>query len=215
MSAESLSVPVKDATGAARGERSVAAESLDDRVRYRLLKEAVVMYQANQRSGTHQAKTRAEIQGSQQKPWRQKGTGRARSGSRKSPVWRGGGVAFGPRPRDYSYSINRKQRRLALRSALFSKLKDGEAIVLDGVDLSAPKTKTLASALSACGVDRGALIVTKEVDRNWVLSARNIPGVAVAPVSDLNAYDVLNARALVFTPEALEAVSSSSTAATE
>ena len=201
-----IAVEIKDAAGKKVGEKSVSTDCLDERVRYRLLKEAGVMYLANKRAGTHKTKTRGEVAGAGKKPWRQKGTGRARSGSRKSPVWRGGGTVFGPRPRDYSYSINRKQRRLALRSAVFGKLQAGEAFVLDGVELTAPKTKTLAAALKACGVERGCLIGTKDYDRNLVLSGRNLPGVQVAPISDWNALDVMNARAIVFLPDAFEAV---------
>ena len=162
------------------------------------------MYAANRRRGTHGTKTRAEVAGSTRKLWRQKGTGRARAGSKRNPVWRGGGVIFGPHPRDYSYSINRKQRRRALRSALFAQLQGGNVLVLEGLELDAPRTKTLAQALRALGIDGRCLIGTGDVDRNLTLSARNIPGVAVLPVSDFNAEAVLLARRVVLTPAAFD-----------
>lgn len=163
------------------------------------------MYRANKRVGTHSTKTRAEVAGSTKKPWKQKGTGRARAGSRKSPLWRGGGVIFGPRPRDYSYQIPRKQRRLALRSALSAKLRGGEAIVLEGLSLSSPRTRDVARALTAAGVRGSCLLLTALHDKNIVLSARNIPGVVVSPVGESNALDVLKARTIVLTRDALDA----------
>ena len=204
----SISVTVKNAAGKGLDERSIDTRHLDDRVRYRLIKEALVMNEANRRSGTHKTKTRGEIAGSGQKPWRQKGTGRARSGSRKSPLWRGGGVIFGPRPRDYSYSMNKKQRRLALRSALFSKFNDGEVLVLEGVELSEPSTKTLARALRSCAITGSCLIVTLAHEPTLVLSGRNIPRLQVAPLRELNAFDVLRAGTLVLLPDAFEALAS-------
>ncbi len=213
--AASISVTVKNAAGAGVGERSISTANLDDRVRYRLLKEAVVMHEANRRTGTHKTKSRGEIAGSGKKPWRQKGTGRARAGSRKSPLWRGGGVIFGPRPRDYSYSINKKQRRLALRSAMFSKFSDQEVLVLEGLELSEPKTKALAAALRACGVTGSCLIGTLGQEPSLVLSARNLPRVQVAPIKDWNAFDVLRAATLVLLPEAFEALAAGETAEPE
>ncbi len=202
----SISVAVKNTAGKGLDERSIDTRHLDDRVRYRLIKEALVMNEANRRSGTHKVKTRAEVAGSGQKPWRQKGTGRARSGSRKSPLWRGGGVIFGPRPRDYSYSMNKKQRRLALRSALFSKFNDGEVLVLEGVELAEPSTKTLAKSLQSCGITGSCLIVTLAHEPTLVLSSRNIPRLQVAPLKDLNAFDALRAGTVVLLPDAFEAL---------
>lgn len=201
-----LEVPLRGAGGEDRGTLPVPASALDERVRLPLLKEAAVMYAANRRVGTHETKTRARVAGSTRKPWKQKGTGRARAGSRKSPLWRGGGVVFGPHPRDYSYSINKKQRRLAAHSALFSKFADGKVVVLEGLKLDAPKTKPLAAALAALGVKGRCLIGTGALDKNLVLSARNIPGVFVSPVGELNALDVLNARTVVLTREAFDAL---------
>lgn len=199
-----VEVPVRGAGGEDRGYRKVEVSKIDGRVRFRLLKEAVVMYRANQRVGTHSTKTRAEVAGSNKKPWRQKGTGRARAGTRKSPLWRGGGVVFGPHPRDYSYAIHRKQRRLAVRSALLSKFLDGEVVIVEGLDVEEPKTKLVASALRALGVERSCLIGTKGVQRKLVLAARNIPGVQVAPVSDFNALDVLRAHTILLTSGGFE-----------
>ncbi len=202
--AEPVSVPVKDPSGNDVGNRELPTAAVDTRIRYRLLKDSAVMYLANQRRGTHKTKSRSEVAGATSKPWRQKGTGRARAGSRKSPVWRGGGVAFGPRPRDYSYSINRKQKQLAVRSALLGKVRDGQVLVLDGLELDRPSTKTLASALRACGVNGRCLIGLDTHDRTITLSARNIPGVKVAPVAEWNALDLLNARSVVLFPGAVD-----------
>jgi len=193
--------------GEDKGQLSIQAARLDSRVRRRLLKEAVLMYAANRRVGTHSTKTRGQVAGSNKKPWRQKGTGRARAGSRKSPIWRGGGVVFGPHPRDYSYTIDRKQRRLSVRSALLSKLRDGQVIILDGLELKSPKTKPVERALRAIGVKGSCLIGTPSHDKNLVLSARNIPGVLVSPVREFNALDVLKVKTVVLTREAFEVLS--------
>lgn len=203
-----IPVAVRNIRGEGLDEKSIDAGYLDDQVRYRLIKEALVMHEANRRAGTHKTKTRSEIAGSNQKPWRQKGTGRARAGTRKSPLWRGGGVIFGPRPRDYSYSMNKKQRRLALRSALLSKFNDGEVLVLEGLDLAEPSTGAVAKALKACEVTGSSLIVTLERDPRLVLSARNIPRVQVAILKDLNAFDVLRAETVILLPDAFEALAS-------
>src|SRR6185503_1894432 len=132
--AQQFTVPVRDAEGKEIEKLEVDGSKIDQRLRPRLLKEAAVMYLANRRVGTHETKTRAEVAGSTKKPWKQKGTGRARAGTRKSPLWRGGGIIFGPHMRDYSYAINRKQRRLAVRSALLSKLQAGEVVVIEGLN---------------------------------------------------------------------------------
>jgi len=157
-------IPRKASSGGSQGDVELDAAAIDSRVRPRLIKEALVMYAANRRVGTHSTKTRAEVAGSRRKMWRQKGTGRARAGHRTSPVWRGGGVAFGPRPRDYSYQINRKQRRLALRSAIFAKLESGEVMVVDDFRVEAPRTKTVAKLLEALGVEGRCLIGTAAID---------------------------------------------------
>jgi large subunit ribosomal protein L4 len=204
--AEKIQVPVKGVGGEDKGHVEVAREQFDTRVRYPLLKEAAVMYLANKRVGTHSTKTRGQLAGSNKKPWKQKGTGRARAGTRKSPLWRGGGTIFGPHPRDYSYAINRKQRRVALRSALFAKFRDGQVVVLEGLKVDSPKTKPVAAALKALGVRGACLIGTSAQDKNLYLSARNIPGVFVFALSELNALDVLNARTVVLTRDGFDAL---------
>ena len=205
-SQDTFQLRVKGAAGEDKGEVSLPAAAVDERVRYSLIKEAVVMYEANKRQGTHSTKTRAEIAGTTKKPWRQKGTGRARPGTKKSPIWKGGGVVFGPRPRDHSYSINRKQRQLATRSALFGKLRDSEVLVMDGLSLEKPSTKTLAAALAAAGVTGSCLIGSADYDNNLVLSARNLPGVLVSRLCDFNARDVVTARTVVLLKEAFDSV---------
>ncbi len=203
-STATIQVPVRGVGGEDKGQLVVPADQLDTRVRYPLLKEAAVMYMANRRVGSHETKTRGQVAGSNKKPWKQKGTGRARAGSRKSPLWRGGGTIFGPHARDYSYAINRKQRRLALRSAMYSKFRDGQVIVLEGLHADAPRTKPIAAALKAIGVSGSCLLGTGTHDKNLYLSARNIPGVLVSRVLDFNALDVLKARTVVLTRNAFD-----------
>ncbi len=172
-----------------------------------LLHEAVVNYLANQRQGTHAAKTRGMVRGGGRKPWRQKHTGRARHGSIRSPIWKGGGVVFGPRPRDYYYRMPRKQRRLALKTALSSKLRDGELTVVDEIGFDRPRTKDMVALLRGLGLDgRSVLVVTPEKDENVYLSARNIPGVDVVRAADLNTYALLVHDNVLMTREALKKV---------
>lgn len=152
----------------------------------------VVNYLANQRQGTQSTLTRTEVSGGGRKPWRQKGTGHARQGSIRAPQWVHGGVALGPKPRDYSYSLNKKEKRLAMKSALSSKVIDSDMIVVDAITLDAYKTKTVVEMLKALGADKKALIVTDSVDNKLVKSAANIPGVKTATVNTLCVYDILN-----------------------
>ena len=161
-------------------------------VRPDVMHEVVVNYLANQRQGTQSTKTRTEVRGGGIKPWRQKGTGRARQGSIRAPQWVGGGVALGPKPRDYRYTVNKKVRRLALKSALSSKVEDNELIVLDAFACEEIKTKQVASLLKNLNVNEKALIVLPENDKNIVLSARNIEGVDTTYVGAINTYEVLN-----------------------
>ncbi|MGN1092235.1 MAG: 50S ribosomal protein L4, partial [Monoglobaceae bacterium] len=154
--------------------------------------EVVVNYLANQRQGTQSTKTRTEVRGGGIKPWRQKGTGRARQGSIRAPQWVGGGVALGPKPRDYRYTLNKKVRRLALKSALTSKVQDNEVIVLESFEAPEIKTKQVANLLKNLGVSEKALIVLPENDKNIVASARNIKGVDTTYVGAINTYEVLN-----------------------
>ncbi|GMB10002.1 large subunit ribosomal protein L4 [Thermolongibacillus altinsuensis] len=171
-----------------------------------VLFEAVIMQRASLRQGTHKTKNRAEVSGGGRKPWRQKGTGRARQGSIRAPQWRGGGVVFGPVPRSYSYKLPKKVRRLAIKSALSSKVLENNIVVLDNLTIEAPKTKEMVKILNNLSVDRKALIVTADVNENVMLSARNIPGVTVVTANGINVLDVLNHDKLVITKAAVEKV---------
>ena len=168
-----------------------------------LVHQAVVMQLASQRQGTHSTKTRAEVRGGGRKPWRQKGTGRARVGSRRSPLWRGGGIIFGPKPRDYSFSMPRKQRRLALKCVLSDKVKSGDLIVLDELNFEAPKTKQFIKLLDDFKVEKKALFITLEMIENVTRSANNIQGVKTIAALNLNVYDILNHDKLFITKDAV------------
>lgn len=162
-----------------------------------VMHQAVVQYLANQRQGTQSALTRAEVRGGGRKPWRQKGTGRARQGSIRSPQWTGGGVVFAPKPRDYSFKLNKKVKRLALKSALSSKVNDGKLVVVDEMSVAA-KTKEMATALNNLNVAK-ALVVVEDDNKNAVIAARNIPTVKTASVNTINVYDILKYDSLVLT----------------
>ena len=163
----------------------------------------VVSYLANQRQGTQSALTRSEVSGGGRKPWRQKGTGRARQGSTRAPQWYHGGVVFAPKPRDYRFSVNKKVKRLAMKSAFSTKAAAEEIIVIDKIALDEIKTAKMAQMLSAVGSEKKALIVLPEVDEKVIKSARNIPGVKTAQVNELNVYDILNADKLIIAKDAL------------
>lgn len=171
-----------------------------------VLHEAVVMQRASLRFGTHKVKGRSEVRGGGRKPWKQKGTGRARQGSIRSPQWVGGGVVFGPTPRSYSYKLPKKVRRLAIKSALSSKVIDQDIIVLDALTLNAPKTKEFAAILNNLKVERKALVVATNYDDNVALSARNIPGVKFVAADGINVLDVLTHDKLIITKEAVQKV---------
>lgn len=158
-----------------------------------VMHEAVKNYLANQRQGTQSTLTRAEVRGGCRKPWRQKGTGRARQGSTRAPQWTHGGIALGPKPRDYSYHMNKKSRQLAIKSALSAKAANGDILVIDNLELNEVKTKNFVKFLSDVGVSGKALVVTPEVRKNVVLSARNIPGVRTTISSIISVYDILRA----------------------
>lgn len=189
--------------------QKVGEHALDDAVfgltpNPALLHQAVVTYLANQRVGTAATKTRAEVRGGGRKPWPQKHTGRARHGSIRSPLWRKGGVTFGPRPREFRLAMPKRARRLALRQALSSKVAEGALVLVDGWTMEAPKTRLVAEVLRRLGVDGNALIVTAGGDQNLVLSVRNLPRVTAMRAEDLNAYQVLAHRRLVMTVDAAE-----------
>lgn len=170
-----------------------------------VLHDAVVMQLAGRRRGTHDTKTRAEVQGGGRKPWRQKGTGRARHGTIRSPIWRGGGVVFGPHPRDYSYSLPKKVRRLALKSALSAKVQAGDLLVLEELSLEQPRTKDMVKILNNLKVE-DALVVTADKDATVEKSARNIPNIKPLKATGLNVYDILAYDKLVMTRDAVARV---------
>ena len=168
-----------------------------------LMHAMVVCYLANQRQGTQSTLTRTEVRGGGRKPWRQKGTGHARQGSIRAPQWTHGGVALGPKPRDYSYSLNKKEKRLAMKSALSSKVIDQDLIVVDAIKTEEYKTKTIVEMLGALGADKKALIVLSSNDSKVIKSAANIPGVKTANVNTLNVYDILNSDKFIVEKEAV------------
>ena len=166
---------------------------------------AVLQQLADKRQGTQKAKTRSEVSGGGRKPWRQKGTGHARQGSIRAPQWKGGGVVFAPKPRDYSIKVNKREKQIALFSVLTSKVNDEKLIVVDDITIDAPKTKTMVKILGNLKADK-ALIVTKDKNDNVVLSANNIPGVDTTISSTINVYDILGHDALVITKDAVKAI---------
>ena len=165
--------------------------------------QAVVNYLANQRQGTQSTLTRSEVRGGGRKPWRQKGTGHARQGSIRAPQWRKGGIALGPKPRDYSYSLNKKVKRLALKSVLSDKVKTADLIVVDNISVDGFKTKTMVNMLDALGVQKKALIVMPEKNEQVIKSAANIPGVKTALVNTINVYDIINADKFIVAKDAI------------
>jgi len=185
---------------------------LDDKVfggpiRNKLLRDAVTMYEANKRQGTACTKTRGEVAGGGRKPWVQKHTGRARAGSIRSPLWKGGGVSFGPRPRDYSYAIPKKARKLALYTALSAKVRDNELVVIDNLNFDIPKTKQMVGILKALNIDNSScLIVIPKANENVWKSARNIPSVKIMTSTELNAYEILRPKKVLLTKEALSSI---------
>lgn len=171
-----------------------------------VMNDMVKNYLANQRQGTQSALTRSEVSGGGRKPWRQKGTGRARQGSTRAPQWTHGGVVFAPKPRDYRYALNKKVRRLAMKSALSSKVQDGEMIVIDNIACENYRTKDIAAMLKAVGSEKKALIVLSSVDEKVIASARNIPGVKTAQVNTLNVYDILGADKFIVVQDAVQKI---------
>ena len=170
-----------------------------------VMHQAVVQYLANKRQGTQSALTRAEVRGGGRKPWRQKGTGRARQGSTRSPQWTGGGVVFAPKPRDYSFKLNKKVKRLALKSALTTKVNDGKFVVVDEINLPEMKTKEMVKVLKNLNVNK-SLVVLEDANEKAVVAARNIPTVKTASVSTINVYDILKYDSVVVTKAAVEKI---------
>jgi large subunit ribosomal protein L4 len=201
-------LPVYDRGGKEVGTYEIEPTDLVPRINKQLLHDAVVMYEANQRQGTFGSKTRAQVAGSTKKMYRQKGTGNARAGSRRSGIRRGGGHIFAKKPRDFSYRLPRKSLQLAMRMAVASKIRDDQVTVIDDFKLTAAKTRDMAAILKAvkCDGEKTVLVTTTAHDENVYKSARNIAGVTVSPVSDLNALTVLKPRRLLVTRQALDRI---------
>ncbi len=200
-------VSVYNMTGAQTGEIELNDDVFGVEVNEAVMHQAVVMQLANQRLGTASTKTRGLVRGGGRKPWRQKGTGRARSGSTRSPIWVGGGTVFGPLPRSYAFSMPRKARRLAIRSALSAKVKAGELLVMEDIAIAEPKTKTVVSMLDSLKVgDDKALIITASSDENVEKSSRNIPGVKSITSMGLNVYDILYHDKVLVTKDAVSKI---------
>jgi large subunit ribosomal protein L4 len=198
---------IKDIKNNASGSIALPDEHFGIKGREALLHAAVVNYLANRRQGTHATKTRGKVRGGGRKPYRQKGTGRSRAGSIRSPIWRGGGIVFGPQPRDYRMNMPKQARRRALYAALSAKIADGEVVVVDALKLDEPKTRRMIEVIENLEISEGSLLVVlSEMDANVALSVRNIPGVRVMLASDLNAYEVLVNRRLLCTRGAVEAL---------
>ena len=198
-----LKTNVYDMNGKQVGEVELSEAVFGIEPNESVVHDVVKNHLANCRQGTQSALTRAEVSGGGKKPWRQKGTGHARQGSTRAPQWTHGGVVFAPKPRDYSYTLNKKVRRLALKSVLSAKAQSENIILVDEIKMDEIKTKKFAGFLSAVNADCKALVVTAEVNENVVLSARNIPGVKTAFANIINVYDILNAKKLVLDKAAL------------
>jgi large subunit ribosomal protein L4 len=201
-----MKLTIKDNNGKSAGELEVKFPLIEDGRGTQAVHDVVVAYQAAQRMGTASTKTMGEVAGSGKKPWRQKGTGRARAGSFASPLWRGGGVVFGPKPRDYAKKVSRKTRQLALRKALSERLRAGDVLLVDDLKLSSAKTKDFVKFLEALELKGTALIVAHAPDENLTRASRNVSTVALVTSESLNTYDVLRPDKLVFTRGAFEQV---------
>ena len=202
-----MKLSVKNIQGKDQGELEVKFEMIEDGRGTQAVHDTVVAYQAAQRSGTACTKTVGEVAGTNKKPWRQKGTGRARAGSFRSPLWAGGGVVFGPKPRSFAKKVNARTRQLALRKALSERLKAGDVIIVDDIKLNSPKTKDFLTAIGGLELKGSTLVVTTGGDKNLTLALRNIAKVALTTSESLNTYDVLRPDKLLFTKGAFEKVS--------
>ena len=194
---------VYDMSGKQVGEIELSAAVFGVEPNAAVVHDVVKNHLANCRQGTQSALTRAEVSGGGRKPWRQKGTGRARQGSTRAPQWTHGGIVFAPKPRSYAYTLNKKVKRLALKSALSAKAAENNVVVIDSIKMDAPKTKDFAKFLAAVGADCKCLVVTAAVDQNVVKSGRNIPGCEVTFANLINVYDIVNAKKLVVDQAAL------------
>ena len=202
-----MKIAIKNIEGKNLGEQEVKFELIEDGKGTQAVHDTVTAYRAAQRSGTAKAKRVGEVQGSNKKPWKQKGTGRARAGSVRSPLWAGGGVVFGPLPRDFSKKVSKKTKQLSLRKALSERLKLGDIVIVDDLKLSSPKTKQFSALLDTLELISTTLIVSSDADnKNLTLAARNLPLVNLATSESLNTYDVLRPDKLLFTKSAFEKV---------
>lgn len=200
-----MKLAIKDIQGKTSGELEVKFEMIENGRGTQAVHDAVTAYRAAQRSGTACTKTAGEVQGSNKKPWKQKGTGRARAGSVRSPLWPGGGVVFGPKPRDFSKTISKKTKQLALRKALSERIKAGDVIVVDDLKLASPKTKEFIGVISALAL-KGTTLVVAQADKNLTLASRNVENVTMTTGDLLNTYDILRPDKLLFTRSAFEKV---------
>ncbi|HHT9145391.1 MAG: 50S ribosomal protein L4 [Candidatus Brocadiaceae bacterium] len=202
-----MEIPVYSKEGEKVDNLQLDDEKFGGPIHKKLLRDAVIMYEANKRQGTASTKTKGEVAGGGRKPWAQKHTGRARAGSIRSPLWKGGGVSHGPKPRDYSFSIPKKARRLALYTALSAKARDNELVVIDDLNFDVPKTRQMVSILKALNIDNSScLIVIPKANETVWKSARNIPSVKVMTSTELNAYEVLRPKKVLLTKEALSSI---------
>jgi large subunit ribosomal protein L4 len=199
-----MKLAVKDISGKDQGELDVKFPLIEDGKGTQAVHDVVVAYQANQRMGTACTKTMGEVAGTGKKPWRQKGTGRARAGSFASPLWRGGGVVFGPKPRDFGKKVSRRTKQLALRKAVSERLHAGDVLVVDDLKLDSPKTKGFLEVLRAFDVNGTALVVASNIEENLRLATRNLQKVQLATADSLNTYQVLRSDKLLFTRGAFE-----------
>jgi large subunit ribosomal protein L4 len=201
-----MKLTIKDTKGNSQGEREVQFPLIEDGKGTQAVHDVVVAHQAAQRMGTACTKNVGEVAGTNKKPWRQKGTGRARAGSFQSPLWRGGGVVFGPKPRDFSKKVSHNTKQLALRKALSERLRAGDVVLVNELKLESAKTKEFLGMLSALELKGSALFVAQAADKNLMLASRNVPNVALTTSDALNTYEVLRSDKLVFTTGAFEQV---------
>jgi large subunit ribosomal protein L4 len=201
-----MKIAIKNIEGKKQGELEVKFPLIEDGKGTQAVHDVVVAYRAAQRMGTACTKNVGEVSGSNKKPWRQKGTGRARAGSHQSPLWVGGGVVFGPKPRDFGKKVSKKTRALSLRKALSERLKAGDVVLVDDLKLASPKTKDFVSLMSTLELTGTTLVVSTGADKNLTLAARNIENVALTTSDSLNTYDILRPDKLLFTKSAFEKV---------
>jgi large subunit ribosomal protein L4 len=201
-----MKLSIKNSQGKAAGELEVKFELIENGRGTQAVHDTVTAYRAAQRSGTASTKTAGEVTGTNKKPWKQKGTGRARAGSFQSPLWVGGGVVFGPKPRSFAKKVNARTKQLSLRKALSERLKAGDVIIVDDIKLTSPKTKEIINVIDALQIDGTALIISTGENKNLVLATRNLPNVDLTTSETLNTYDVLRQDKLIFTRGAFEKV---------